>query len=109
MNPGKKSGIIFIVIAICIPLLVLPFLSGFSREKGLIDNLYSVGIQIAKDRPDNGVGNGDPSQKRKITWGDIMPRRIQFRFILAISVILLFVGFVRIERSRHKDDGPGEP
>lgn len=104
MNPDRKKGIILIVIGIAIPLLTLPFLSGFSKEKGFIDNLYGIGIQIRGEAKGNKVADIKPTEKRKITYDDVMPRRIQFRFILALAVVLLFAGFVKIEQSRQKPD-----
>lgn len=102
MNPNRKTGIILIIIGICIPLVTLPFLSGFSKEKSFMDNLYSVGIQIRKEAPANPVTNVQPTEKRKLTYSDVLPRRIQFRFILALAVLLLFIGIVKIEQSRQK-------
>ncbi len=113
MNRNRKTGIILILIGVCIPLATLPFLSGYSKEKSFTDNLYSVGIQIAKEKPAatssaGSVTNPGPTEKRKITWDDVMPKRIQFRFILALAVILIFVGIVKVEGSRRKQDDSGE-
>lgn len=107
MNPNKKIGLILIIIGICIPLLTLPFLSGFSKDKSFKENLYNVGIQIRKEAPANPVTNVQPTEKRKPTYSDVLPRRIQFRFILALAVLLLFIGIVKIEQSRQKP-GSGE-
>lgn len=102
MNPNKKAGITLVIIGICIPLLTLPFLSGFSKDKSLTENLYGVGIQIRKEAPANPATNVQPAEKRKLTYSDVLPRRVQFRFILALAVVLLFVGIVKLEQSRQK-------
>lgn len=102
MNTDKKAGIILIVIGICIPLFTLPFLSGFSKNKSFTENLYNVGIQIRKEAPANPVTNIQPAEKRKLSYSDVLPRRIQFRFVLALAVLLLFIGTVKMEQSRKK-------
>ncbi|HAR94811.1 MAG TPA: hypothetical protein DCR97_02440 [Deltaproteobacteria bacterium] len=106
INSERKKGIRLIVIAVLIPLLTLPFLSGFSKDKGFIGNLYDVGIQIRDEAKDRTTADRGPTEKKKLTYGDVIPRRIQFRFILALAVVLLFVGVVKIEQSRRKPDSP---
>lgn len=109
MKSDRKKGLILIVLGICVPLFALPFLSGFSKDKGFTDNLYSVGIQIRKEPPAKAAANLQPPEKRKLTYSDVLPRRIQFRFILALGVIFLFAGFMKLERSRERPhvEGPG--
>ena len=106
INSERKKGIILIIIAVLIPLLALPFLSGFSKEKGFTGNLYDVGIQIRGEAKDSKTVDSKPTVKKKLTYNDVMPRRIQFRFILGLAIVLLFAGVVKIEQSRQKPDSP---
>ena len=52
MDPEKRTGILLIAIGVCIPLLTLPFLSGYSKEKGIFANLYGVAIDLRKGAHD---------------------------------------------------------
>ena len=107
MDPEKRSGIIIIIIGLLIPLVALPFVTGFSKDKGFYGNFYDAGIDIWK-----GTNDKTPSQpvkstnetnsKVSITWSMLIPNRIPFRFILAPTVILIYIGIIRIDRSRRK-------
>jgi hypothetical protein len=108
MDRQKKLGILFIVIGICIPLIALPFISGYEEDKGFFDNLYKVGIELRKDtqgnagsQPSGNIENTKDKFSRILSM--ITPKRIPFRFFLAITLILLYVGIVRIDRSRRKN------
>jgi len=104
----KKMGILLIFIAVCIPLIVLPFLSGSSKDKGIVDYVYKAGIAIKKEQPG---GDESPSPitpgktEEKIKFSRLVPKRIPFRFFLAATLILLYMGIIRIDRSRRRARG----
>lgn len=108
MNNRQKIGIVLIIIGICIPLLTLPFLSGYSKDKGLIDNLYGVGIELRKANIDHSGGQSSGIIEKTKTgspvFSKLIPKRIPFRFILVITVIFLYMGIVRITASHRQDD-----
>lgn len=111
MDPEKRLGITFIIIGLIIPLVVLPFVTGFSKDKGFYENFNNVGIPIGKDSKDN-VPRQPPSKgeeansKIKITWSMLIPQRIPFRFFLVPTVILIYMGIIRIDRSRRRKLDP---
>ena len=107
MDREKKLGIILIIIGLLIPVAALPFVSGFSKDKGFYDNFYKAGIDIRKDTNDNTLSqptttNKETNSKVRITWSMLIPNRIPFRFILAPMVLLIYIGIIRIDRSRRK-------
>jgi hypothetical protein len=107
MDPEKRLGIVLIIIGLLIPLAALPFVSGFSRDKGFLGNFYQVGIDIRKGTNDNAPGQPvtntkETNPKVRITWPMLIPHRIPFRFLLVLPVILIYVGVIRIDRSRRK-------
>lgn len=106
MDREKKVGIIFIVVGICIPLMVLPFLSGYSKDKKFSENLYWAGIAIRKDKPSatehQSPGNTQEARRRMSDPSIFIPKRIPFRFFLVITLVLLYMGIIRIDRSRRK-------
>jgi len=107
MDAEKRHGIIIIIIGLLIPLAALPFVSGFSKDKGFYDNFYNVGIDIRKDTNDNTLSQPPANTKEnnskvRITWSMLIPHRIPFRFFLAPMVLLIYIGIIRIDRSRRK-------
>jgi hypothetical protein len=107
MHPQKRHGIILIIIGLLIPLVALPFVSGFSKDKGFLGNFYDVGIPLGKDSIDNAVSQPTTNtkgtnSKLRITWSMLIPQRIPFRFFLVPTVLLIYVGIIRIDRSRRK-------
>ncbi len=108
MDREKKMGIILILIGICIPLAVFPFVSGYSKDKGIVDIIYKAAIVIRKDKQG---GEESPSPitldkpTRKVSFSNLTPKRIPFRFFLAATLILLYMGFIRIDRSRRRARG----
>lgn len=107
MDPDKKNGIILIIVGLLIPLVTLPFVSGFSKDKGFFENFYNVGIEITKASKENvpsepAVRKDEATGKARITWSYFIPTRIQFRFILVFTVILVFMGIIRIDRARRR-------
>jgi hypothetical protein len=107
MNKQKKIGIIFIFIGICIPLIALPFITGWSDEKSLFDNFYEAGIEIKKSNSKTANSSADKivdNKTKKITYSDLMPDKIPFRIFLVITVILVYAGIVKIDRSKQSKD-----
>ena len=109
MDREKKFGIILIIIGICIPLMTLPFLSGYSKDQGILD-LYRAGIALTKDKQVE-TGTQTPvkiaaPQRKLPSFSKLIPTRIPFRFFLVITVVLLYMGIVRIDASIRKKDTP---
>lgn len=107
MDPEKRIGILLIVIGLIIPFLVFPFVTGFSREKGFYENFYNAGIEIKKESKDNVPiqlpDKGEESKaKTKITYSMLIPQKIPFRYFLVPTVILIYMGIIRIDRSRRR-------
>jgi hypothetical protein len=98
MDREKKAGITLIVFGICFPLMLLPFVSGYEKDKGIIQNLFNVGIVLKKEKPAT-VKEVLPSSLMKI-----FPGRLPYRFILAIGVFTIFAGIVKIDVARRKDN-----
>ena len=112
----KKMGMLLIGIGIFIPLILLPFLSGSSKEKGIVEYVYKAGIAI-KHEQSGGEESPSPisldKSKDKISFSRLVPKRIPFRFFLAATLILLYMGVIRIDRARRRirgefDDIPDE-
>jgi hypothetical protein len=106
MDPDKKIGILYIFIGICIPLVALPFVSGYSKDKGFMHNFYNVGIKISNESQATPPVNQSPAtpakQNRKaITYKAFIPKVIPFRWFFAATAIFFYMGIIRIERSRH--------
>ena len=104
MNKQKKIGLILIIIGILIPLAVLPFISGWSNDKSFFNNFYDIGIQIREG--EKVISESKPSdiKKKKLTYSDVLPSKIPFRFFLVFTVILIYIGISKIESSRQKHD-----
>jgi hypothetical protein len=112
MNPRKRTGIILIIAGLCFPLLALPFVSGYSKEKGIIANFYKIGIQIGKDSEGNagneGFGSLDNIKGKSPKYSKLIPKRIPFRFFLVITLILLYMGITRIAPPAKQEADKGE-
>jgi len=109
MDRQRRVGIILIIVGICIPLITLPFLSGYSKDRGIFENLYRVGIDLRKDKPAN-AGNQAPGkleerEHKTLHFSRLIPKRIPFRFFLVITLILLYLGIVKMNASGHKQNG----
>ena len=63
MDLEKKIGILLIAIGICIPLCTIPYLSGYSKDKGIFGNLYGLAIEIGADNRPPPI-NLSPSKNR---------------------------------------------
>ena len=104
----KKVGIILILIGICIPLILLPFLSGSSKDKGIVDYIYKAGIALRKDKQGDEESTSPitlDKPKARISFSRLIPKRIPFRFFLAATLILFYMGVIRIDRSRRRARG----
>jgi hypothetical protein len=106
MDRETKTGIIFIILGICIPLATFPYLSGYAKDKGILENLYQAGIQIRHDKqgdtanqPSENIGKINRSTPN---LSKLIPQKIPLRFFLVITVILVYMGIVRIDASRRK-------
>jgi hypothetical protein len=110
MDREMKMGIIYIIIAIGIPLLALPFVSGYEKDKGFFENFYKIAIMIKKDQTtDPGTLPADniekPKSKAAYFFKLITPKRIPFRFFLVITLIFLYIGIVKIDSARRRLKG----
>jgi hypothetical protein len=106
MNKQKKIGILLIITGICVPLMALPFVSGWSGEKSFIDNFLDAGIQIREEKTETSnskAGNITDIKNKKITYSDLIPSKIPFRLFLAVTVLLGYIGIIKIDSSRQKD------
>jgi hypothetical protein len=106
MDRETKTGILLIILGICIPLATFPYLSGYAKDKGIVENLYQAGIQIKQDNKGD-TANLPAESMRKITrttpnFSKLVPKRIPLRLFLVITVILVYMGIVRIDASRRK-------
>jgi hypothetical protein len=106
MDREAKMGIILIILGIGIPLATLPYLSGYAKDKGVVENLYQAGIPINQDKQGDTV-NQPAENMRKINrttpnFSKLIPRKIPLRLFLVITVILVYMGIVRIDSSRRK-------
>ena len=108
MDRQKRIGIIIIIVGICLPLITLPFLSGYAKEKGIFENLYRVGIELKRDKQD-GAGNSPPANIEKPVaqapaFLKLIPKRIPFRFFLVITLILFYIGIVKISAASREQE-----
>jgi hypothetical protein len=98
MDREKKIGIALIIFGICFPLILLPFVSGYEKNKGIIQNLFNVGIVLKKEKPVTGHVTFPASLMKIIT------ARLPYRFVIASGIFLIFTGILKIDISRRKDD-----
>lgn len=104
MKREKKRGLVLIVAGICIPLLALPFVTGFDAQKGIMSNVYETGIPLQK------TTHGMPETSAKTQTKEakdgrslverFTPRMFPLRYLLALGVFLIFIGIVKIDRAR---------
>ncbi len=106
MDRQKKAGIILIIIGLFISLGALPFVSGWSDKKGFIDNFLDVGVQIREEKaeaPAPKTAQNSKLKDNKILSLNLTPSKIPFRYFLAVTFILAFIGYVKIDSSRKKN------
>ena len=97
MDREKKIGIALIVFGICLPLMLLPFVSGYEKDKGIIQNLLNVSVVLKKAKSVTG------GETVSLPLTKIIPVRLPYRFVLASGIFFLFMGILKIDISRHKD------
>jgi hypothetical protein len=104
MDRETKTGIALIILGVCIPLATFPYLSGYAKDKGIVENLYQAGIQIRHDTPSGATNQPAEGKITRTTpnFSKLIPRRLPFRLFLVITVILVYMGIVRIDASRRK-------
>jgi hypothetical protein len=102
MNNEMKKGILLIVIGICIPLFALPFVSGFDVNKGFMDNYYNTGIRITKDTGQTPEAKPAAVSKNPLDPKKMRIEKIPFRFFLAPTVLLIYIGIIMLERAKAK-------
>jgi hypothetical protein len=79
LSPRKKAYIL-ILVAILVPLLLIPFLSGYRAGAGWFSNLMNL----------------------KIAFGHAFA--IPYRFPLGIAIFLIFLGVRQLDLLKHQDD-----
>lgn len=107
MENGKKKGILLIVIGVCIPLIALPFVSGFDMNKGFMDNFYNAGIRITKDTGSQPLpADPVPPEKKKnsLNIKNMRIEKIPFRFFFVPTFLLIYIGIVMIDRARLRKE-----
>lgn len=109
MDRRKKTGIVLIIVGLCVPLVALPFVSGYSKEKGIIANFYKIGVPIRKDTEGNAGNEGfstfENTHGKRANYSKLVPKRIPLRFFLVITLILLYMGIIRIAPPRPTEEG----
>ncbi|OPY75910.1 MAG: hypothetical protein A4E65_03378 [Syntrophorhabdus sp. PtaU1.Bin153] len=106
MHRDKKIGILYIIVGIFIPLMALPFVSGYSSDKGFMHNFYNVGVKISNENQATPAADQSPAtpakqSRKKITYRSFIPKLIPLRWFLAVTAIFFYMGIIRIDRSRH--------
>jgi len=111
METEKKTGVILIVIGICIPLLSLPFVTGYERQKGILRNVYETGIPLQRVDTEKREAGIKPKSEKPKTEGTkdtrsflerFTPRMLPLRYILALGVLLVFLGILRIDKALNR-------
>lgn len=105
MDPRKKQGIFLILIGMAIPLIALPFVTGLSAKNGLRDMFFNAGIEIRKEAKETAASlpaaeSTQSGGKPKRTYSSLIPSRIPYRYFFAPMVLLIYIGIVKIDRSR---------
>ena len=111
MDREKKLGIIYIIIGICIPLMILPFVAGYEKDKDIFHNFYRIGIPIRDEKQNIGDSKSpDYLESNKSKFSQVLskmtPKRIPFRFFLVITLVLFYMGIVRIDAARRRKNNP---
>ncbi len=105
MKREKKRGLVLIVIGICIPLLSLPFVTGFDAQKGFMRNVYETGIPLQRDNQGaheaTAASNKEGTKETKSLAERFTPRMFPLRYLIALGVFLIFIGIVKIDRARN--------
>ncbi len=106
MKREIKRGLVLIAVGIFIPLLALPFVTGFDAQKGIVKNVYETGIPLQKTTYGMPEANAKTQAKEAKDGRSLVerltPRMIPLRYLLAIGVFLIFIGIVKIDRARNR-------
>jgi hypothetical protein len=87
---NRKVGIALIIIGICLPLALSPFITGYKEGAGVFNNLLGIKIVVAFSGK---------------------PVNIPYRIFLGMGVAFIFMGIwcIDMAKGRSKKDGtPGE-
>jgi hypothetical protein len=79
MPSARKTPYILILVGILVPLVLLPFLSGYKAGAGWFSNLMNL----------------------KIAFGPAFG--IPYRFVLAVAIFLIFIGIRQLDFLRPKE------
>ncbi len=77
MDKPRKKAFTFIIAGVVVPLLLIPFLSGYKAGAGWFTNLMNL----------------------KVTFGSVMA--VPYRFVLALAVFAIFLGVRQLDILRH--------
>jgi hypothetical protein len=77
MNKSRKMAFTFILAGVIVPLLLIPFLSGYKPDAGWFSNIMNI----------------------KVAFGSVLA--IPYRFVVAFAVLAIFVGVRLLDFSRH--------
>ncbi len=105
LDRDKKKGIIIMMIGVCIPLISLCFTRGYNPEQNIVMNIYNLSIPIGQKAVEDSLGSEKEGPKGKVSFESLkkmIPRSIAFRFILALGVLMIFLGFVKLDATRQK-------
>jgi hypothetical protein len=87
---NKKIGIVLIIIGICLPLALSPFITGYKEGAGLYNNIFGIKIVVAF------AGK---------------PVNIPYRIFVAMGVAFIFMGIWCIDMAKarsKKEENPSE-
>ncbi len=84
MTRNKKIGTVLIIIGICIPVILLSFVSEYKEGAGFIKNLLGLKIMVCL------------TEKFKIG--------IPYRFFLALGILLAFIGIRFFDKAKLTPD-----
>jgi hypothetical protein len=77
MNKSRKTAFTFILAGVIVPLLLIPFLSGYKVDAGWFSNVMNI----------------------KVAFGSVLA--IPYRFVVAFAVLAIFVGVRLLDLSRQ--------
>ena len=77
MNKSRKTAFTFILAGVIVPLLLIPFLSGYKADAGWFSNVMNI----------------------KVAFGSVLA--IPYRFVLAFAVFAIFLGVRQLDLTRH--------
>jgi hypothetical protein len=77
MLDSRRKAIVLLLVGIVVPLLFIPFLSGYKADAGWFSNLMNI----------------------KVALGPVVA--IPYRFVLAVAIFLIFLGVRQLDLLRH--------